>query len=214
MRPVECRSSPAKPLRILAHAIVLGIALLAMSGDRPAALALPAAAAPAAQPLHPIKIQDRLPIVTAALPDRDAGPSPPVILTAPFTSLDGTTLMHEGRRIRLAGIEGPSATETCLDTEGRRWSCGLQARAALHNMLAGQSLSCRAVSAEGHDAMTAECRLASSRGEPERDLAAVLVLAGWARPLQRDSLADEREAAQNRRFGLWRGGWTVHPSRP
>ena len=214
MRRVESFPSPAAPLRILAHAIVLGIALLTMGGDRPAALALPIVAPPAAKPLDPITIQDRLPIVDAALPDDDARPSRTFTLTAPFGSLDGTTLLHDGRRIRLAGIEGPSATETCLDTDGRRWSCGLQARAALHNMLAGQSLICRSVSAEGYDAITADCRLASAAGEPERDLAAVLVLAGWARPLGRDSLADEREAAQSRGFGLWRGGWTVHPSRP
>lgn len=214
MRRIESFPSPAAPLRILAHAIVLGIALLAMTGDRPAALAFPVATALPIKPSDSAKLQDRLPVVPAALPDHDTQISRRFTLTAPFGSLDGTTLLHEGRRIRLAGIEGPSATETCLDTDGRRWSCGLQARAALHNMLAGQSLICRSVSAAEHDAMTAECRLASAVGEPERDLAAVLVLAGWARPLGRESLTDEREAAQSRSFGLWRGGWTIHPSRP
>ena len=214
MRAVECRPSPVAPLRILAHAIVLGVAMLAMSGDRPAAMAPSVAAAPTTKPVDPVKIQDRLPIIAAALADQDAGPSQRIVLTAPFASLDGTTLMHEGRHIRLAGIEGPSATETCLDREGRRWSCGLQARAALHNMLAGQSLNCRPVSADEINTVVADCRLGPAGGEPDRDLAAALVLAGWARPIDGDRLAEEREAARSRGFGLWRGGWTVHPSRP
>ena len=42
--------------------------------------------------------------------------------------LDGDTLAIGDMKIRLEGIDAPEADQVCLDKQGDRWTCGIEAR--------------------------------------------------------------------------------------
>lgn len=140
----------------------------------------------------------------------DLSDLPIIEVAAPLRSVDGTSFRFKEEVIRFARIDGPRAGDVCLDGE-TRWSCGLQARAALHNLVAGRSLFCQPRRALADGTIAADCRIEPSAGAPGGDIAHLLVLQGWARPLPdgEASFADELREAQAKRAGLWRGGWTL-----
>ena len=128
----------------------------------------------------------------------------------PLRSIDGASFRDGERVVRLAGVEAPRATDVCLDGEAR-WSCGLQARAALHNTVANRSLSCqpRDMSADG--GIVVDCRLEAKDALPAGDVARLLVLQGWARPMPEGGAAFAADMAKARAAGagLWRGDWRI-----
>lgn len=102
-------------------------------------------------------------------------------LGPPYISRDGTTLMQGARQLRFHGIEGPHAAEVCLDEQGGRWACGLQARAALHNLLAGGLLTCTPQLALGNGNVSVSCLVKTTVDGSAKDVAQALVGRGWAR---------------------------------
>ncbi len=148
-------------------------------------------------------------------PEHNLSHFSPIELHPPFISVDVLTLRWGDQQLRFDGIDGPNATEVCLDELGHRWACGLQARVAIHNLLAGHYVICTPVASGPAQHMTATYKV--TRPDMTGDGLSVerqLVRFGWARP---SSASDERfgEAlaeARRERAGLWRGGWTTVPS--
>ena len=97
----------------------------------------------------PVAVEGASPAVSAAkAPERLAtpdGPVPDLILDPPYVVLDATSFKNGLSEIQLLHIEGPTRDAVCKDAEGLRWACGLRARAALHNLLRGTTLSCRSM---------------------------------------------------------------------
>lgn len=143
-------------------------------------------------------------------PHADLGALPAFDLPPPLLSIDGTGFRRGEDIIRLDRIVGPRAGAVCLDS-GQRWSCGLQARAALHNLVAGRKLSCQPRKALADGGIGADCSLAAKDDLPAGDVAHLLVGAGWAQPLPggEAEFAAELEKAKVAGAGLWRGGWHV-----
>ncbi len=170
-------------------------------------------------PSAPMKIEARTDdAVRASLmeqPGNDLSNLPVVEFASPFDSFDGTALLQGKTRVRFLGIQGPAWDDTCLDEQGARWACGLQARAGLHNLLAGRTLTCLPQRSVGPEEYTARCFLNGKPGEaaPARDIATALVELGWARPVSGpgEPLAPEANAAREKKRGLWRGGWRIYP---
>lgn len=145
-------------------------------------------------------------------PNTDLSSLPPFELPPPLFSIDGTGFRRGEEVIRLDRIAGPRAGEVCLDGT-LRWSCGLQARAALHNLIAGRSLFCQPRRALAGAATGADCRLEAKDALPAGDVAHLLVGLGWAQPMQGNEaeFAADLERAKAAGGGLWRGGWRILP---
>lgn len=143
-------------------------------------------------------------------PNADLSSLQPFVLPPPFLSIDGTSFRRGEDTIRLDRINGPGAGAVCMDGE-QRWSCGLQARAALHNLVAGRKLSCQPRRALADGAIGADCRMDAGDALAGGDIARLLVERGWAQPLPGDGagFATELEKARTAGAGLWRGGWRV-----
>ncbi len=143
-------------------------------------------------------------------PDGDLGALPPFELPAPLLSIDGTGFRRGEDVIRLDRVTGPRAGDVCLD-DGRRWSCGLQARAALHNLVAGRNLFCQPRRTLAGGGIRADCRLDARDSLPAGDIARLLVELGWAQPQlgSEAEFAAELEKAKAAGAGLWRGGWQI-----
>jgi endonuclease YncB( thermonuclease family) len=134
----------------------------------------------------------------------------PFEVAPPLRSIDGASFRDGERIVRLAGVEAPRANEVCLDGE-ERWSCGLQARAALHNTVANRSLSCQPRGRSADGGVTAACRLEARDALPAGDVAHLLVRQGWARPMPDGdaALAADMAKAKAAGAGLWRGDWRI-----
>jgi endonuclease YncB( thermonuclease family) len=148
-------------------------------------------------------------------PDADLSGLPPIELPPPLVSLDGSGFRRGEEVIRLDRIAGPRTGDVCHDGE-LRWACGLQARAALHNLVAGRSLFCQPRRALADGGIAADCRLDAKNKLPAGDLAHLLVLRGWARPVPEDApeFAAALAKAQAEGAGLWRGGWRLSAAAP
>jgi endonuclease YncB( thermonuclease family) len=146
-----------------------------------------------------------------ATPPRTEPASPPSILVTlepPYVIVDGLTVKTMDRVVRLAGLEGPPREAICFDEKGYLWACGLQARAALNNLITDRPVPCKVIGRD-NDVDIGHCQV------DRADLGRKLVAAGWARPTP-DRQADhsaELKAASEASMGMWNGGWKIRPPR-
>ena len=222
MRKALLRRGAAYPVAIIVVAMAACIVMLfdlASLGERPAPLAkavvtrsVEAIPAPATD-----KRIERIEAAAAVdLKSRIGGDLSALSafeVPLPLRSVDGTSFRQGEEVVRIAEVEGPAAGDVCRDGE-LRWSCGLQARAALHNLVSGRSLICRPRRALGQGVFSADCRVGQDAASADDDLARALVRRGWARPADGSAsrLAEVMEEAKREKAGLWRGGWTIIPA--
>ena len=116
------------------------------------------------------------------------------------TVLAGDTLEIAGTRVRLRGVAAPGLDQRCRREDGIEWRCGLLARRALENRIAGRPLHC-----ETHPPGPSALPLATCRTEGAA-LGAWMVGQGWALATD-DRYAGAQEAARSAGRGLWRDGF-------
>lgn len=125
-----------------------------------------------------------------------AAPAPLVQVT------DGDTLVVDGAKLRLIGIDAPEMAQTCGGADGGRWACGKEAKAVLQR-LAGSDpkLVCSGDSRDRYGRQLVRCHGRFG------DLGEVMVARGlaWAyRKYATDYVAAERRARQAG-LGVWQG---------
>lgn len=146
--------------------------------------------------------------LTTAPPDaaEAASPPPPVEASADVTGaarvIDGDGLWVEGVEIRLSGIDAFELRQTCGDIE-----CGVEARRALHRLVADRTVACRFVDQDRYGRQVSTCSVDGV------DIGGLLVRGGHALAYTRYSTAyvDEEAAARAARAGAWAGD-VVAPS--
>lgn len=114
--------------------------------------------------------------------------------SGPARVIDGDSLVVNGTRIRLFGIDAVELSQTC-DRGGVRWNCGVEAANALRNAISGRTVTCTPRDRDRYDRVVAICRAGML------DLGAAMVKGGYAVALG-GYAADEREAREARR-GIW-----------
>ena len=129
---------------------------------------------------------------------------------APAADLSGVPKIRDGdqiqignSRIRLGGIDAPSADQLCLNTSGERWTCGAAARDELVKHAGNKSWSCHIERTDRRGRLVARCEV---DGE---DIQKWMVRNGWALSYLRfshDYDADEA-AAREAKAGMWQGAF-------
>ena len=117
--------------------------------------------------------------------------------------VDGDTVQIGTVKIRLQGVDAPETDQLCLDRDGKRWSCGIEARDRLVHRASGKVWTCRTSSIDRYGRALATCEVEGS------DINRWLVREGWAMSFVRYSHiydADER-AARDAQVGLWSGAF-------
>lgn len=129
----------------------------------------------------------------------------PVPIEGDVEPLDATSFRSGALRVRLRHVRGPERNAVCRDGDGVLWSCGLQARAALINVLRAQAVTCRPALDTPGERDSHDCRVG------DVDLSHLLVQLGWARPSPLSSAIFAQDVATARAAdaGLWRGNWSV-----
>ena len=117
--------------------------------------------------------------------------------------VDGDTLTIGTTKIRLEGIDAPETDQICLNVDGVRWTCGIDARDQLTNHIKGREITC---TANGVDAYKRTLGTCSLDGE---DLNAWMVREGWAMAFVKYSSVyrDAENDARVRKRGLWQGAF-------
>lgn len=129
------------------------------------------------------------------------GGAPVGEITGPAKVLDGDTIVVNGHRIRLYGIDAPELDQVFW-YRGERMASGPMAMAALEALISGVLVRCEPIEMDQYGRLVAKCF--SSNGV---DIGKRMVSAGWALAYRRYSteyIAAESEARIARR-GMWRG---------
>jgi endonuclease YncB( thermonuclease family) len=117
--------------------------------------------------------------------------------------VDGDTLVLGERHIRLEGIDSPETDQVCLDTDGRRWTCGITARENLAAHIAGHPVSCAPRGEDRYGRTLAVC------SADREDLNAWMVREGLALAFtkySREYIAEETTARKEEK-GMWIGAF-------
>ena len=135
-------------------------------------------------------------------PPPAASPLPEGPLQADPTDIhvvDGETLRLQGQVVRLEGLQAPSRGETCADTAGQGFDCGVAAADRLAHLVANHALVCEL---HGQDVFRRPLAICEANG---KILNAMLVSSGWALASSENFSEAEARARQAGR-GLWADG--------
>jgi endonuclease YncB( thermonuclease family) len=116
---------------------------------------------------------------------------------------EGDQVQIGNSRIRLGGIDAPSADQLCLNTKGERWTCGIAARDELIKYTDNKTWTCHVRQTDRRGRLVARCEV---DGE---DIQKWMVQNGWALSYARfshDYDADEK-VAREAKAGMWQGAF-------
>lgn len=203
-------------------ALAAGVVVIALERFDPAALAPPAASVPQPRPVETpqpppsaqaaavdvappaageqaAKLQDSIAAAPEPEPSYDD-----VALEPPFMIVDGQRFTAGKWAISVQDVLGPHRDAICLDRKDELFACGLQARAALSNLLRSGKVNCRVRLPPMHGRFESSCTVGDA------DLAEALVSGGWVRPTGPDERLDAAmRKARDAQAGLWNGGWKI-----
>lgn len=111
----------------------------------------------------------------------------------------------KGNTIALSGVEAVKPDETCTDSGGKSWKCGMRARTAFRAFLRGRAVTCngketkdaKAPDAAAPNPIVADCKVA------KQDVGQWLVENGWARAAEGGPYADAGDAAREAGKGIF-----------
>ena len=138
----------------------------------------------------------------AAQQRRQTRPTPlPVDVSGVATVMDGNTLLINGQRVRLAGIEAAESGQACVSGFGRPYECGRAATLFLEQHTRNQPVRCRVLGRSSTGRLVGRCVAGGL------DLAAGLVRGGWAFAFRSlgDNYLEQESLAQATQLGVWSG---------
>jgi endonuclease YncB( thermonuclease family) len=117
--------------------------------------------------------------------------------------VDGDTLAIGSEKIRLQGIDAPETDQVCLNGNGIRWTCGIDARDQLAAHVAGREIRCSSNGIDAYRRTLGTCYLG------DEDLNGWLVQEGWALAYVKYSKAyvQAEEDARIHQRGIWKGAF-------
>ncbi len=125
---------------------------------------------------------------------------------ASSTVRDGGTLQLGGVTYRLDGIDAPAFDQLCIDEHADSWTCGIEARDRLAELVGGRSVHCDDL---GPDPSYRKRHLGLCTVEGEKtSLNQAMVKQGFAlnqKPAAEARFADDEARARDNKQGLWRG---------
>ena len=135
--------------------------------------------------------------------------------------IDGDTLVLDGMRLQLVGIDAPELGQACV-LRSKGYDCGDIARSALLDLTAGSRVTCRRVAPNDTAPVNGEPIGAAADGSRKDggpalctvdgyDLSEGMVYTGWAlaAPSERRRYGSFQSGARAAKRGLWRGAFVT-----
>ncbi|MEE9374742.1 MAG: thermonuclease family protein [Rhizobiaceae bacterium] len=110
--------------------------------------------------------------------------------------IDGDTIVMDGEKLRLQGIDAPELSQQCFKRD-QRWACGRASKQALMDMLQGAAVNCSTSGIDRYDRWLAECFVNG------RSINAQMVSSGWA--VDYGGYGKEERKAREAKHGVWQG---------
>ena len=122
-------------------------------------------------------------------------------IQGPARVIDGDTIVVDGIRIRLEGIDAPESSQTCLTRTGQTWPCGARASAVLARLVHDRNVVCTDRGLDRYQRTLATC------WADNVEINAEMVRLGFAWAFVRYSTAyvGLEAAARIARAGIWDG---------
>lgn len=120
--------------------------------------------------------------------------------------IDGDTLVVANERIRLFGLDAPESKQSCQDSKGQPYDCGVVAAEALRKKIGSGSLQCQVKAKDLYSRNVSSCSLPGTG-----DIGDWLVKNGHAvayRQYSKEYTQDEEEA-KNAHRGIWQGKFEI-----
>lgn len=119
---------------------------------------------------------------------------------AEYTAVDGDSLMHGERRIRLDGIDAPEFIQVCYDANGKEYPCGLEALKYLESLMDNSDVTCNCLpEPDIYGREMCECFADGV------SLNRAMVFAGYAQTYRSDKYIDAEKSAKSEKRGIWQG---------
>ncbi len=110
------------------------------------------------------------------------------------TVIDGDSLVLDGYRVRIVGLDAPEIGQTCT-ANGADVACGEKATQALNAIVTGREIECRVVDEDRYQRLLARCFIGND------DIGERQVSAGWA--VATDDYQAAEAAARIAQSGIW-----------
>ena len=120
--------------------------------------------------------------------------------------VDGDSIVLDGQRIRLFGVDAPERNQTCQGHDGSVYECGRDATTVLRELTANRTVTCTPRDRDRYGRIVAVC---TADG---KDIGAEMVRRGWATDYARYShgaYAVQERAARDEGLGMWSGRFTM-----
>ncbi|MCP1849393.1 MULTISPECIES: thermonuclease family protein [unclassified Bradyrhizobium] len=117
--------------------------------------------------------------------------------------VDADTVYIGQTKIRFSGVDAPETEQICLDSAGKNWKCGLEAKERLQAFSNNREWVCQL---SGQDVYRRSLGVCTINGE---NVSRWLVRNGWALDFHRYStdFVDDEDFAREHRRGLWSGAF-------
>ncbi len=122
----------------------------------------------------------------------------PQVFTGDAWVIDGDTIIMDGEKLRLSGIDAPEISQKCEKPSGF-WNCGLASKKALRKMVLERDISCKTGGLDRYDRWLVVCKGGGI------DINAALVSNGWA--VDYGGYAREEAKARRAKSGIWQGSF-------
>lgn len=136
------------------------------------------------------------------------------VLQGPARVVDGDTLVVEGQKIRLFGIDAPEKAQSCSLPSGSEYPCGLQSKAALEAKLQGKSVSCAVQTTDQYGRSVSKCTVNGGwgglGGGGDEEINAWLVKNGLAVAYTQyggKAYSELEREAKAEHLGVWQGSF-------
>ena len=114
--------------------------------------------------------------------------------------LDGDSLVINGIKIRLKGIDAPEYNQKCWDRDNKMYSCGIIAKKRLEQLISSD-IHCNKIDVDRYKRQLSVCY------QGQKDINETMVLEGMA--VAYLSYSNEYESAHNsakkNKIGIWKG---------
>lgn len=118
--------------------------------------------------------------------------------------VDGDSLEIKNQRIRLIGIDAPEYSQTCKNSENKKYNCGTQSTNFLKKLIENKTVTCHPHSKDKYDRLLCTCYIGST------DINKEMVKNGHAILYIEDKYLQDQQHAKNHKLGIWHGNF-IHP---
>ncbi len=123
---------------------------------------------------------------------------------ADYQAVDGDSLVVNGVKIRLVGIDSPEYDQWCKKASGKKYKCGEKASNYMKKMIANgkkqrQKIKCENHGTDRYNRTLSVCYL------DKLNLNAEMVKAGWAVTYRHDMYKAAESEAKKAKKGVWQG---------